>query len=186
MRRTWTSSPAMQGQTNWHLPMAEMFEGNLIKAHLEMAEISKIAAKTGVATLSQFRVSDLALGARAVPPLFVAWDSLCAINPTRPELRRYRQRRNVAQGRQTSRVCLRYWSGKCVNRSWSSGSRRSRGGGRRRRSWNLGFRWEKYGVRKGALSSVRISYFGSGQGGGQGRATTSRKGSGRAVCIAMI
>jgi len=79
--------------------MAEMFESNPIKALLGMAEILKIAAKTGVATLSQFRVSDWPWNARAVPPLFVAWDSLCAINPTP---RQYRQRRNVAQGRQTS------------------------------------------------------------------------------------
>jgi 1,6-anhydro-N-acetylmuramate kinase len=72
---------AGQGQTIWHLPLPEMFEGDQIKAHLDMAEISMIAAKTGITTLSAFRVSDLALGRQGCP-LFVAWDSLCATHPT--------------------------------------------------------------------------------------------------------
>ena len=46
-----------------------------------MAEISIIAAKTGITTMSQFRVSDMALGRQGCP-LFVAWDSLCATHPT--------------------------------------------------------------------------------------------------------
>ncbi|KAI9879516.1 MAG: hypothetical protein M1830_008308 [Pleopsidium flavum] len=55
---------AGQGQTIWHLPLPEMFE-----------------AKTGITTLSQFRVSDMALGRQGCP-LFVAWDGLCASHPT--------------------------------------------------------------------------------------------------------
>ena len=72
---------AGQGQTIWHLPLPEMFEGVQIRAHLDMAEISIIAAKTGITTLSNFRVSDMALGRQGCP-LFVAWDGLCATHPT--------------------------------------------------------------------------------------------------------
>ena len=73
---------AGQGQTIWHLPLPEMFEGNQERAHLDMAEISIIAAKTGVTSLSNFRVSDMALGRQGCP-LFVAWDGLCATHPTK-------------------------------------------------------------------------------------------------------
>ncbi|KFY94711.1 hypothetical protein V500_03105 [Pseudogymnoascus sp. VKM F-4518 (FW-2643)] len=72
---------AGQGQTIWHLPLPEMFEGTQIRAHLDMAEISIIAAKTGITALSNFRVSDMALGRQGCP-LFVAWDGLCATHPT--------------------------------------------------------------------------------------------------------
>lgn len=72
---------AGQGQTIWHLPLPEMFEGDQQRAHLDMAEISVIAAKTGVTTLSNFRVSDMALGRQGCP-LYVAWDGLCATHPT--------------------------------------------------------------------------------------------------------
>ena len=72
---------AGQGQTIWHLPLPEMFEGDQIRAHLDMAEIAIIAEKTGITSLSQFRVSDMALGRQGCP-LFVAWDGLCATHPT--------------------------------------------------------------------------------------------------------
>ena len=72
---------AGQGQTIWHLPLPELFEGDQQRAHLDMSEISIIAAKTGVTALSNFRVSDMALGRQGCP-LFVAWDSLCATHPT--------------------------------------------------------------------------------------------------------
>lgn len=72
---------AGQGQTIWHLPLPEMFEGDQIRAHLDMAEISIIAAKTGITSLSNFRVSDMALGRQGCP-LFVAWDALTATHPT--------------------------------------------------------------------------------------------------------
>ena len=71
---------AGQGQTIWHLPLPEMFEGNQQRAHLDMAEISIIAAKTGITSLSNFRVSDMALGRQGCP-LYVAWDGLCATHP---------------------------------------------------------------------------------------------------------
>lgn len=73
---------AGQGQTIWHLPLPEMFAGDQQKAHLDMAEISVIAAKTGVTSLSNFRVSDMALGRQGCP-LFVAWDGLVATHPTK-------------------------------------------------------------------------------------------------------
>ena len=73
---------AGQGQTIWHLPLPELFEGNQERAHLDMAKISIIAAKTGVTTLSNFRVSDMALGRQGCP-LFVAWDGLSATHPTK-------------------------------------------------------------------------------------------------------
>jgi 1,6-anhydro-N-acetylmuramate kinase len=47
-----------------------------------MAEISIIAAKTGITSLSNFRVSDMALGRQGCP-LFVAWDGLCATHATK-------------------------------------------------------------------------------------------------------
>jgi len=72
---------AGQGQTIWHLPLPELFEGDQIRAHLDMAEISIIAEKTGITTLSNFRVSDMALGRQGCP-LFVAWDGLSCGHPT--------------------------------------------------------------------------------------------------------
>ncbi|KAK5196082.1 hypothetical protein LTR99_008109 [Exophiala xenobiotica] len=73
---------AGQGQTIWHLPLPELFEGDQQRAHLDMAEISIIAAKTGITSLGNFRVSDMALGRQGCP-LFVAWDGLCATHPTK-------------------------------------------------------------------------------------------------------
>lgn len=72
---------AGQGQTIWHLPLPELFDGDQQRAHLDMSEISVIAAKTGVTALSNFRVSDMALGRQGCP-LYVAWDALCATHPT--------------------------------------------------------------------------------------------------------
>jgi len=73
---------AGQGQTIWHLPLPEMFEGtHQIRAHLDMAEISVIAANTGITTMANFRVADLALGRQGCP-FFSAFDSLVATHPT--------------------------------------------------------------------------------------------------------
>jgi 1,6-anhydro-N-acetylmuramate kinase len=68
---------AGQGQTIWHLPLPELFEdesnkGTIIRAHLDMAEISIIAAKTGITSLSNFRVSDMALGRQVSDALLVS------------------------------------------------------------------------------------------------------------------
>ncbi|ERT00364.1 hypothetical protein HMPREF1624_03735 [Sporothrix schenckii ATCC 58251] len=68
-----------QGQTIWHLPLPELAaaEGvaDAIRAHLDMGEPAVVAAKTGVTTLGNFRVSDMALGRQGCP-LFAALDSL--------------------------------------------------------------------------------------------------------------
>ncbi|ODQ51531.1 UPF0075-domain-containing protein [Saitoella complicata NRRL Y-17804] len=70
-----------QGQTIWHLPLPELFEGDQERAHLDMAEIAVIAAQTGVTTLGNFRVGDMALGRQGCP-LFAALDSLLLCHPT--------------------------------------------------------------------------------------------------------
>jgi 1,6-anhydro-N-acetylmuramate kinase len=46
-----------------------------------MAEISVIAAKTGLTAISAFRVGDVALGRQGCP-LYVAFDGLCATDPS--------------------------------------------------------------------------------------------------------
>lgn len=72
---------AGQGQTIWHLPLPELFEGNQARAHLDMAEIAIVAARTGATALGNFRVSDMALGRQGCP-LFAALDSLLLNHPS--------------------------------------------------------------------------------------------------------
>jgi Anhydro-N-acetylmuramic acid kinase len=68
-------------QTIWHLPLPDLFEGNQIRSHLDVSEIAIIAARTGITSLSQFRVGDMALGRQGCP-LFAALDSLLLNHPT--------------------------------------------------------------------------------------------------------
>ena len=72
-----------QGQTLWHLPLPDLFPGrDVSRAHMDIAEISIIAAKTGVTTMGNFRVSDMALGRQGCP-IFSALDSLLVNHPTK-------------------------------------------------------------------------------------------------------
>lgn len=72
---------AGQGQTIWHLPLPELFEGDQVRAHLDMAEIAIVAANSGVTSVGNFRVSDMALGRQGCP-LFAALDSLLLSHPS--------------------------------------------------------------------------------------------------------
>jgi 1,6-anhydro-N-acetylmuramate kinase len=64
------------------LPLPELFEGDQMRAHLDMSEISIIAAQTGVTATGNFRVSDMALGWQGCS-LFAALDSLLLNHPTK-------------------------------------------------------------------------------------------------------
>lgn len=72
-----------QGQTLWHLPLPDLFPGrDVSRAHLDISEISIIAASTGITTMGNFRVSDLALGRQGCP-IFSALDSLLVNHATK-------------------------------------------------------------------------------------------------------
>lgn len=72
-----------QGQTLWHLPLPDLFPGrDVSRAHLDISEISIIAANTGITTMGNFRVSDLALGRQGCP-IFSALDSLLVNHATK-------------------------------------------------------------------------------------------------------
>lgn len=72
-----------QGQTLWHLPLPDLFPGrDVSRAHMDIAEISIIAAKTGITTMGNFRVSDMALGRQGCP-IFSALDSLLVNHETK-------------------------------------------------------------------------------------------------------
>lgn len=68
------------GRAPWTRP--HLFKGDQIRAHLDMAKISIIAAKTSITALSNFHVSDMDLG-RQDCPLIVAWNSLCVTHSTK-------------------------------------------------------------------------------------------------------
>lgn len=72
-----------QGQTLWHLPLPDLFPGrDVSRAHMDIAEIATIAANTGITTMGNFRVSDMALGRQGCP-IFSALDSLLVNHPTK-------------------------------------------------------------------------------------------------------
>lgn len=72
-----------QGQTLWHLPLPDLFPArDVIRAHMDIGEISIIAANTGITTMGNFRVSDMALGRQGCP-IFSALDSLLVNHDTK-------------------------------------------------------------------------------------------------------
>lgn len=91
-----------QGMTLWHckyrsrpscatktslltkaVPLPDLFPGrDVSRAHMDIGEISVIAANTGVTTMGNFRVSDMALGRQGCP-IFSALDSLLVNHPTK-------------------------------------------------------------------------------------------------------
>lgn len=55
------------GQTIHHLPHPERFAGRVIRATLQIGDPSVIAKRTGVPTVGDFRVADVALGGEGAP-----------------------------------------------------------------------------------------------------------------------
>lgn len=55
------------GQTIHHLPHPEIFAGRVIRSTLQIGDPSVIAKRTGVPTVGDFRVADVALGGEGAP-----------------------------------------------------------------------------------------------------------------------